>query len=151
MSGAVLCMVFPSVLDSQNKLQRWCRGGMSRATTQEPIKTMTKRRVKRAGVASAVLSWLPGWLPLCPVVCLCFWFLVLCLFAPVFLVLAPGLAFMRKGDVPRTDPFVSLPVGGFFRFSLVCWRYREVLQRFVPPPISFVSMCLLALSTRLHV
>ena len=25
MSGAVLCMVFPSVLDSQNKRQRWCQ------------------------------------------------------------------------------------------------------------------------------
>ena len=71
--------------------------------------------VKRAEVPPAKLSWLPGWLSFCSVVRLCFWFLVLCLFAPVFLVPPPGLAFVGKGDVPRTDPFVSLPVRGFFQ------------------------------------
>ena len=123
---------------------------MSRATTQEPIKTMTKRRVKRAGVASAVLSWLPGWLPFCPVVCLCFWFLVLCLFAPVFLVPAPGLAFVRKGDVPRTDRFVSLArerlfqvfpgmlalLGGIVTIYSPSYRLRQYgsPRAFDPPP-----------------
>ena len=62
--------------------------------------------------------------------------------APVFLVPAPVLAFVRKGDVPRTDPFVSLPVRGFFRYSHVFWRYWEVLWRFIPPPISFVRISL---------
>ena len=35
--------------------------------------------------------------------------------APVFLVPAPVLAFVRKGDVPRTDPVVPLPERAPFR------------------------------------
>ena len=46
--------------------------------------------------------------------------------APVFLVPAPVLAFVREGDVPRTDPVVPLPVRASFRYSLVCWQYWSV-------------------------
>ena len=127
MSGAVLCMVFPSVLDSQNTRQRWCQV-RRRVTGDDPRTDQNddEKGVKRAEATPAKLSWLPGWLSFCLVVRLCFWFLVLCLFAPVFLVPASGLASVRKGDVPRTDPFFSLPVRGFFRYSHVFWRYWEI-------------------------
>ena len=46
--------------------------------------------------------------------------------APVFLVPAPGLVFVRKGDVPRTVPVVPLPVRAPFKYSLVCWLYWSV-------------------------
>ena len=49
--------------------------------------------------------------------------------APVFLVPAPVLAFVRKGDVPRTDPVVPLPVRASFRYTPVLWRYCGVLLR----------------------
>ena len=69
--------------------------------------------------------------------------------APVFLVPAPVLVFVRKGDVPRTDPVVPLPERAPFRYSLVCWQYWSVdivgvfLRWYVwwviPPPHIFVD------------
>ena len=59
--------------------------------------------------------------------------------APVFLVPVSVLAFVRKGDVPRTDPVVSLPV------------YFDVIGRYcgdllLPPISQNLAMGLLALS-----
>ena len=67
--------------------------------------------------------------------------------ALAFLVPAPVLVFVRKGDVPRTDPVVPLPVRASFRYTqvlwryfgvllrLLCWHYWEVLWHFTPPHI----------------
>ena len=69
--------------------------------------------------------------------------------APVFLVPAPVLAFVGKGDVPRTVPVVPLPVRASFRYSLECWQYWSVdfegvflrwyISWFTPLPHSFVD------------
>ena len=58
--------------------------------------------------------------------------------APVFLVLAPVLVFVRKGDVPRTDPVVSLALlGGIVAIYSPSYQLRQNL-----------AMRLLALLTR---
>ena len=69
--------------------------------------------------------------------------------ALVFVVPGPVLAFVGKGDVPRTDPFVPLPVRASFRCSLICWQYWSVdfegvflrwyISWFTPLPHSFVD------------
>ena len=61
MSGALLCMVFPSVLDSQNKRQGWCQV-RRRVTGDDPRTDQNddEKGVKRAEVSPAKLSWLPG-------------------------------------------------------------------------------------------
>ena len=106
--------------------------------------------VKRAEVPPAKLSWLPGgcfsvWSSVCvsgswsctcllsvPVLGAGWWSRVpwplpsWLAAAPVCLVPASVLVFVRKGDVPRTDPVVPLPVRASFRYSLVCWQYWSV-------------------------
>ena len=153
---------------------------VSRATTQEPIKTTMGKGVEKTGsTAGGKLSWLPGLLSFCLVVGLCVWVLVLRLFgpslcwvlggglgcpgplpswlaaAPVFLVPAAVLAFVRKGDVPRTDPVVPLPVRASFRYTQVSWRYcggtvtialfallGGIVVFYSPPLISRHRLCL---------
>ena len=173
MNGAVLCMVFPTVLDSQNTRQMWCQ--VRRRVAGDGPRTDQKKDgkggEKSGSTASGKLSWLPRWLSFCLVVRPCVWVLVSWLFVPSwswvlgaglgcpgpfprgwllplsFLVPAPVLVFVRKGDDPRTDPVVPLPVRASFRYTqvlwryggvllrLLCWRYWEVLWHFTPPHI----------------
>ena len=105
------------------------------------------------------------------VACLCVWVLVLSLFGPSWrwvlvsglrrpglflcgqlLLLsswspAPALAFVRKGDVPRTDPVVFLPGRASFRYTQVFFGVIVVLLRLLisyrgrtPAPLSFVGI-----------
>ena len=125
-------------------------GGVSRATTQEPIKTMTKKGVKRAGLAPAKLSWLPGWLSFCSVVRLCFWFLVLCLVAPVFPGSGSWAGVREKGRRPKNRSrrfFARAGLSQVFPGMLAVLerRYRGRILTlvhivFYSPPSSFVVL-----------
>ena len=75
MSGAVLCMVLPSVLDSQNKRQRWCQ--VRRRVTDDDPRTERnddEKKVETFPVARVVVFLLgrpsvflvPGLVPCLP-------------------------------------------------------------------------------------
>ena len=174
MDGKVFCIVFACVLDSQKMVPSAaaCRG-------RRP-KNRSKRRRKRGEKSGSTASdtflvaRVVVFLLARPSVCLGPGFVAVCSFlvlgvgcrsrvpwplpsslaaALVFLVPAPVLVFVRKGDVPRTDPFVPLPVRASFRYTqalwrycgvllrLLCWRYWEVLWYFTPLPSYLVTRC----------